>query len=348
VKSILEFHPHKSRFIMCLRLSGSFILSCVLFGNASIGSNFPGSAVDTTVKVTSSDTKGTGVGIYSKSTVPGGIGISATATGLNGIGVVAGSTSGPGVRAQGGTYGVSGIGPTAGVSGISTSGDGVIGNSINGAGVRGLSEGFYGVYGESPYSGVMGYAFSNGPGVTGHGSLGVLGVGMAGAGSDGIGVYALGVGGSTAYGIIATGQSGGSESWAGWFDGNVAITGTCSPCVISDARTKKNIRPLRGSLKKVLAMEARSYEMRNNEYTTTMKLSEGPQNGLIAQELEAIVPEAVHRVMAPPYYTEDERRRGIKKEGLALKGVNYTALIPLLIAAIQEQQLEIEALKARR
>jgi hypothetical protein len=258
------------------------------------------------------------------------------------------------VSAEGKIYGVAGTGAVGGLSGTSHNGDGVTGSSVFSAGVRGFSSTYYGVYGESPSFGVMGYATSNGPGVTGFGSLGVYGRGTASASSDGIGMYAWGSGGGSAYGIIAraTGATnevdGVKENWAGWFDGNVAITGTCSPCVISDRRTKKNIRPLQGSLKKVLAMEAHSYEMKNEEYATAMNLAEGPQNGLIAQELEAIVPEAVHPVIAPPQYTEDERKRGVHKEGVELKSVNYTALIPLLIAAIQEQQAEIEALKARR
>jgi hypothetical protein len=293
---------------MRMKFLAPFLLSCAVLGNASVGTHFPGSTRDTILNITSS--YGTGVGIQSKSTVTRGVGVSGSATGANGIGMAGASTYGPGVR--------------------------------------GSSASYYGVYGESPFSGVLGYAYSNGPGVTGLGTMGVFGLGTAAPGSNGIGVYAKGSGGGTAYGIIATADSGKTENWAAWFDGNVAITGMCSPCVISDARTKKNIRALKGSLKKVLAMQAHSYEMKIDEYAADMNLAEGPQNGLLAQELEKIVPEAVHPVTAPPHYTEDERRRGVKKEGVVLKSVNYTALIPLLIAAIQEQQAEINALKAGR
>ncbi|MCD6025031.1 MAG: hypothetical protein K0Q91_1947 [Fibrobacteria bacterium] len=324
------------------------ILSGLTFVNASLGTHFPGASLDTTLNVTSNYADGNGVGIHAQTNVNQGIAVSAQAAAPSGIGVQATSAYGMGVRATGGTYGVFGTGPAAGVTGTSTRGDGVLGNSTTGAGLRGVSANYYGVYGESPFSGVMGIALSNGPGVTGRGSIGVYGRGVAAMSSNGVGVYAWGSGGGTAYGIIATADSGKNENWAGWFDGNVAITGTCSPCVISDARTKRNIKTLRGSLKKILAMEARSYEMKNAEYASAINLAQGPQNGLIAQELEAIVPEAVHEVVAPPHYTQEERERGVKKEGVLLKSVNYTALIPLLIAAIQEQQAEIEALKARR
>jgi len=320
---------------MRISYCGSFVLSCLAFANASLGTNFPGGPVDTTLSVTNSS--GSGVGIQSRSTAPNGFGLSASAPGANGTGV----------RAEGAAYGLSAKGASAGVSAVSTDGDGVVGTSNQGAGVRGFSSAYYGVYGESPYNGVMGYAYSNGPGLTGVGSMGVYGRGI-GAGGNGVGVYAWGAGGENSYGIIATATDAKKDNWAGWFDGNVAITGTCSPCVISDARTKRNIRGLKGGLKKVLAMQAHSYEMRNDEFSSTMNLAQGPQNGLIAQELEAVVPEAVHPVKVPPHYTEEERKQGIVKEPVELKSVNYTALIPLLIAAIQEQQAEIDALKAKR
>ena len=57
-------------------------------------------------------------------------------------------------------------------------------------------------------------------------------------------------------------------------------------------------------------------------------MQEGTQLGVIAQEVEAVVPEVV--------YTDDK----------GFKSVDYIKLTPVLIEAIKEQQKEIEELKA--
>lgn len=56
------------------------------------------------------------------------------------------------------------------------------------------------------------------------------------------------------------------------------------------------------------------------------------QIGFIAQELHAVVPEAVNRP---------------ENEAEQLWGVDYTRLVPVLPRAIQEQQAQIKALEAR-
>ena len=55
----------------------------------------------------------------------------------------------------------------------------------------------------------------------------------------------------------------------------------------------------------------------------------GLQLGLIAQEVEKVLPELVTTT----------------KDAEQTKGLNYTGLLPVVIKAIQEQQQQIEALK---
>ena len=84
----------------------------------------------------------------------------------------------------------------------------------------------------------------------------------------------------------------------------------------SDRRLKKNIEDTTYGVNTIMQLRPVEYDTR---WTNKHKI------GLIAQEVEEVVPEVVER----GHYM----------------GVNYTDLIPVLIKAIQEQQVEIEELK---
>ncbi|MEX0812751.1 MAG: tail fiber domain-containing protein [Chitinophagales bacterium] len=90
----------------------------------------------------------------------------------------------------------------------------------------------------------------------------------------------------------------------------------------SDARLKKNVKSLDKSLEKVLALRGVNYEWRTDEFSE-MEFTEGIELGLIAQEVEKILPELVD--------TDNE----------GYKSVQYSHVVPLLIEAIKEQQLII-------
>lgn len=94
----------------------------------------------------------------------------------------------------------------------------------------------------------------------------------------------------------------------------------------SDARYKKNIFTLQNSLQKVLSLRGVQYEMRTEEFPS-LQFNKGSQMGLIAQEVEAVVPEVVS--------TNDD----------GYKSVDYAKLVPLLIESIKAQQKEIDELK---
>jgi len=88
----------------------------------------------------------------------------------------------------------------------------------------------------------------------------------------------------------------------------------------SDARLKKNISTIDHGLEKVNAMRGVSYEL----------LRDNTRNvGVIAQEMEEVVPEVV---------TEGED---------GMKAVNYGALVGVLIEAVKELTQEVETLKAK-
>jgi hypothetical protein len=58
-----------------------------------------------------------------------------------------------------------------------------------------------------------------------------------------------------------------------------------------------------------------------------------PQVGVIAQSVQAVVPEAI------------EQSKAIKGDDTEYLGVRYTELIPLMIASIQELKAEVDSLK---
>lgn len=95
--------------------------------------------------------------------------------------------------------------------------------------------------------------------------------------------------------------------------------------VMSDSRYKANIANLTPALNKVMQMRPVRFDYRK-EKDGDIDSALMNRMGLIAQELEAVVPEVV-------YYSETDD----------IYSVDYVSLIPLLIKTAQEQQASIEA-----
>ena len=75
-----------------------------------------------------------------------------------------------------------------------------------------------------------------------------------------------------------------------------------------------------------------------------MQLPEGNQYGLIADEVKQVFPTMVKQAVQPAQYEDDGRSQGaMLADEVSFEAVNYTAMIPVLIAAMQEQQSMIEA-----
>jgi len=92
----------------------------------------------------------------------------------------------------------------------------------------------------------------------------------------------------------------------------------------SDARMKRNVAPIHNALELVTGLQGVSFDW-NREAWPHRVFEAGRQIGLIAQEVERVVPEVVHQDN-DGYYS-----------------VAYSKLVPLLIEAIKEQQELIEA-----
>jgi hypothetical protein len=113
--------------------------------------------------------------------------------------------------------------------------------------------------------------------------------------------------------------------------GSLWVNGTT---YASDERFKQNITAIESPLQKLLQLKGVEYEMNTKEFVKN-HFQQGRQIGLLAQDVEKIIPEAVN-----------------EKDGY--KGVDYARLVPLLIESIkelnkkvEEQKQEIEQLKSR-
>jgi hypothetical protein len=112
--------------------------------------------------------------------------------------------------------------------------------------------------------------------------------------------------------------------WLNNSTGVLTVNGTAYP---SDMRFKKQISNIQHPLQKILSLNGVEYYMRNSEFPQ-MHFTTEKQVGLLAQEVEKVLPEAVKVINADGY-----------------KGVDYAKLIPLLIEGMKEQQQQIDELK---
>lgn len=113
-----------------------------------------------------------------------------------------------------------------------------------------------------------------------------------------------------------------SGSWSLRCDNSGNVTATADLIAYSDARLKENIETIDNALQKVISLRGVSYNRIDTEDKST-KL------GLVAQEVQAVLPEVV-------YEQED-----------GILGVSYGNIVGVLIEAMKEQQAMIETLEAK-
>jgi len=107
---------------------------------------------------------------------------------------------------------------------------------------------------------------------------------------------------------------------------NLSVSGDIT-AFASDMRLKTNIEKIQGAVAKVCKLSGFTYEF--NEEGRSLRLPEGKQLGVSAQQVQEIFPEAVAVRPVDEYLT-----------------VKYEKLVPVLIEAIKELKEEIESLKS--
>lgn len=361
-----------------LFLFGSLLAGAGL-GHASSANNFISSTVDTVVKVVNTNTSGDGTAISARTNLGNTAAIKASAVSsgsgqwLTGIRGRAENTGGSGVYAVG-TYGgsrgaqnydvshgvyaeannayyenwaVKGVANAeGGQRAVGAYFEGMNGTEyVRGVDAVGSGSNAYQAYGVNALAqDALDYNFGvNSNAYSGYAAYALKGY-AANAYNENYGVYGDAYGGYNATGVFGT-ASGSTNDKAAVFIGDVLVTGTCT-CYPSDEKLKKNVRPLDKGLDVVMALKPKAYEMKVDEYKDELALAKGPQVGMIAQEVEKVMPELVRPVHVPPRtVTRDGKARKI--EAIDYKSLDYVALVPVLVKAMQEQQAEIESLKAR-
>jgi len=164
--------------------------------------------------------------------------------------------------------------------------------------------------------GFRGYAYDAGA----YQNFGIKGSATSAAFSN-YGVYGEADNG-TNYNYAIYGEAGNSTAnYAGYFYGNVHVTGSLTED--SDLRLKENILPVENALDKVEAINGVYFNFKDSPDKTMV--------GVIAQDVQAVLPEAVS-------VTDPET---------GYLGVSYTSLVPVLIEAVKELKAENEALQVR-
>jgi hypothetical protein len=114
-------------------------------------------------------------------------------------------------------------------------------------------------------------------------------------------------------------------------NGNVTNTNN-SYGAISDSKLKENIVDATPKLEKLLQVRVRSYNLKGD-------YEQHKQIGVVAQELEEVFPLMIEE-------SPDRDSEG-NEIGTTTKSVKYSVFVPMLIKAMQEQQIMIDELKAK-
>ena len=104
--------------------------------------------------------------------------------------------------------------------------------------------------------------------------------------------------------------------------GNLSATADVIAYASSDKRLKDNLKPIENSLDKVSKLSGYEFDWNDKQ-----EIYQGHDVGVIAQEVEEVLPEVVN--------TRDS----------GYKAVKYEKIVPLLIESIKELKKEIEELK---
>jgi hypothetical protein len=108
----------------------------------------------------------------------------------------------------------------------------------------------------------------------------------------------------------------------------------------SDKRIKHDIKPIDKAMDGIMKLKPSVYYFKRDEANYKyLNLPKEQQFGLIAQEVKEVFPNIVREYKT---YDEDGKARSE-----TMHSINYTALIPVLIKGMQEQQNKISTLEER-
>ncbi|MBP9083069.1 MAG: tail fiber domain-containing protein [Bacteroidia bacterium] len=127
-------------------------------------------------------------------------------------------------------------------------------------------------------------------------------------------------------------------SWAGYFVGNLNIDGGAYLNTVfwnSDLKLKKNLKKIDSSLELLSKINCYSYNFKNDEFKE-LNLPSKLQYGFVAQEIKELLPELVSEKNIPAKHNPISGEK--ISDSYSILAVNYVAMIPHLVKAVQEQQ----------
>jgi hypothetical protein len=186
------------------------------------------------------------------------------------------------------------------------------------------------------FAGVSGYNYGSGSGIYGSS---LNGVGLYGYSDNNYGIYARTMNGT----------------YAGYFNGSIFVHG--SVYTGSDQKLKQNIQDFTSAMEIINQLHPKKYDFRQDGYYKLMKLPQGTHFGLIAQDVEKVLPNLVKdtkfessleaSATKPSPDGKSELQQNTKSETIDFKAVNYTELIPIMIKGMQEMQAKIDEQQRR-
>lgn len=179
----------------------------------------------------------------------------------------------------------------------------------------------------NPFSAIRGHTDGNGFGVLAEAT-----------GPTGFGAEAYS---SQSYGLWA--GTGDGTTYAAYFSGDVFTSGDY---LGSDEKLKQNIKDFSGAMDIITRLHPRQYEYRRDANYTLMNLPKGIHFGLIAQDVEKLLPNLVKETTFFTAKSNPSRSEELKNMAdIEFKALNYTELIPVIIKGMQEQQQTIHDLQ---
>jgi hypothetical protein len=154
---------------------------------------------------------------------------------------------------------------------------------------------------------------------------------------NGNGVEGRSYGGNAVVGVSAVnvGVLGIAPVYAGYFDGDVYSSGTF---ISSDEKLKQNIHDFAGAIHIINQLHPRYYQYKHDSDYKFMNLPVGYHYGLIAQDVEKLLPGLVKDTKFETKYARaNATQEEIKNSAtIKFKALNYTELIPLIVKGVQE------------
>jgi hypothetical protein len=125
------------------------------------------------------------------------------------------------------------------------------------------------------------------------------------------------------------------DSYAGSFIGDVFVDGSIFQ--ISDRKLKQNIADFTSAMGVINKLQPKEYEYRQDGNFKLMNLPRGKHYGLIAQDVEQVLPNLVKEAKFDAgNMASAGKKTAAKGEVIDYKGVSYTELIPILVKGMQE------------